>query len=712
MNLSDYKFQPDYNKAYDNIAEDFYFPCMRSSTSYDRISGYFGSTIYIIAWGALKEFVNNGGKIRIICSPYLSDEDQEAIKDGYSSRVDKIILQSIEKEIDEMFASDFLSAPSRALSCLIALGVIDIKIAIPGEVDNPDIRRLFHDKVGIFRDSTGSAVGFRGPMNETFKGLSSDGNTESIDVFPNWEESKDALRCQRMIDYFAKLWNKAVPGIAVFDFPDAARKILQHKAAGYNWQELVDEVTVRISVADRWKPDKSPAGKKPRAHQIEALTLWEKHGRRGIFEHATGSGKTFTAICAIRDALEKHESVLVLVPSADLLNQWDNELRENIKGLSVDYLLCGDGNDAWKRAGVLTMWTQPGSEKNRIIISTMDTATNDLFLANISQGQHLMVVADEVHRLGSQKRRKFFDIETGARLGLSATPIRYGDPEGTATILDYFGGIVPPIFTLADAIKQKVLTPYFYSPQKIYLNAFEQERWNAVTIEINQLLGRYSGSEKDTAKAMKNAMKSRQVQIKMIERARIIKEASAKVQLALDVIQKNYSEGQRWIVYCDNKAQLEQVLNRFLLNGYDAYEYHSEMQGDRKQTLSYFSLNGGIIVSIRCLDEGVDIPETTHALILASSKNPREFIQRRGRILRRSEGKHFAYLYDAVVMPHCHHDEGDRSTSIIESELARCIQFGEMAENPACITDLKLIAVDFGVDIDKCKGGYEEDDPE
>lgn len=123
MHLNNYHFQPDYNKAFDNIAEEFYLPCMRTARSYDRISGYFGSTIYIIAWGALKEFVNNGGKMRIICSPYLSDEDQEAIKVGYSSKIDEILLRSIEKEIDEMFASDFLSVPSRALACLIALVV-------------------------------------------------------------------------------------------------------------------------------------------------------------------------------------------------------------------------------------------------------------------------------------------------------------------------------------------------------------------------------------------------------------------------------------------------------------------------------------------------------------------------------------------------------------------------------------------------------------
>ena len=137
------------------------------------------------------------------------------------------------------------------------------------------------------------------------------------------------------------------------------------------------------------------------------------------------------------------------------------------------------------------------------------------------------------------------------------------------------------------------------------------------------------------------------------------------------------------------------------------------MLGDREQTKAYFSINGGVLVSIRCLDEGVDIPATTHALILASSKNPREFIQRRGRILRRSEGKAFAYLFDAIVTPRKAHDSDDRSVSIIEGELARAIQFGEWAENPSCIAELKLIALDYGIDIEKSKtGGFEADDEE
>lgn len=707
MGLCDYHFETDYNKAYDNIADSFYLPCMRNSVRYDRISGYFGSTIYIIAWKALKDFVSNGGKMRIICSPCISEDDMKALQEGYSSKSSSILMKSIKQEIDDLFSLDYLQSPSRVLACLVAEGIIDLKIAVPSTNNDPDIKRLFHDKVGTFTDSEGNSVGFRGPMNETYKGLSSDGNLESIDVFPSWEGDRDKSRLDRAQDYFNALWAKNVDGIIVYDFPEAARTTLIERSRGSNWRELIDEITVKITKAERWKADKSPGAKSPRQHQVAALETWVAHNRRGIFEHATGSGKTYTAICAIRDALDRQESVVIFVPSTDLLNQWKKELNDNLVGIDVNYLLCGDNNNYWRKQNVLYSWTQYNPNSKRIVITTMDTGVNDQFQKGLAQGEHLFLVADEVHRLGSQKRRSVFEINSGARLGLSATPVRYGDPEGTAAIMDYFGGIIPPPFTLSDAIKSGVLTPYFYMPLPISLTDSEQDEWDQLTKEINVMIARYA----NTTAGISGAVKNPRVQMKLIARARIIKEASAKTMLALNTIKTYYKKGQKWIIYCDNRNQLKQVLSLLLNNGYDAYEYHSEMEGDRQQTLMYFSLNGGILVSIKCLDEGVDIPSTTHALILASSKNPREFIQRRGRILRRSEGKNFAYLFDAVVIPRKAHDEADKSTSIIEAELARAVQFGEGAKNPSCIAELKIIAVDFGIDINKVSsGGYEEDD--
>ena len=707
MGLKEQVYLTSYNKAEHDIAEMFYLPCMRNSNHYDRISGYFGSTIYIIAWDALREFIENNGKMRLICSPYVSDEDASALANGYSAKNNELLAESLAREVRALFDDPFLTAPAKLLAYMISKGIIDVKIAVPTGSESPNAKRLFHDKVGIFTDSDGSKVGFRGSMNETYKGLSSDGNMESIDVFPNWLDSRDAERVDDASAFFEKLWSESIPGIVVYQFPNASKEILRTKSEGVKWHELLDEIHVEESKAKKWKPSNHIGSRTPRPHQVNALETWVKNNRRGILEHATGSGKTFTAMCAIHDAFKRNEVVLVLVPSRDLLKQWDRELRDTLLEDKIYYLLCGDNNNEWKKPGTLSSWTSDGGSTHRIILATMDTACSEDFVKNVSQGKHLFVVADEVHRLGSPRRRNALNIDAGARLGLSATPHRYGDPEGTAALFDYFGGIVPPPYTLDDAIKSGVLTKYFYNPLTITLTQKEQEEWNDVTKQISQLIARMkSNGNADTSITSNTRLKQL-----LINRARIVKNASGKVPLAINLLLKEYVGGQSWIIYCDNIMQLKKVLNEAIDAGFDAFEYYADMEGDRDETLRYFAKNGGVLVSIKCLDEGVDIPSTTHALILASSQNPREFIQRRGRILRNSPGKLFAHLYDAITVPVVETEETPKSMSIIIGELSRAIEFGLGAENPACVTDLKNIAVDYQIDYNSLQNaGIEEDD--
>lgn len=707
MGLKEQTYLTSYNKAEHDIADMFYLPCMRHSNYYDRISGYFGSTIYIIAWDALREFIGNGGKMRLICSPYVSDEDATALANGYSAKNNELLAESLAKEVQALFDAPFLTAPAKLLAYMISKGIIDVKIAVPTGNESPNARRLFHDKVGIFTDVEGNKVGFRGSMNETYKGLSSDGNMESIDVFPNWLDSRDTERVDDASSFFGKLWSESVPGIIVYQFPSALKEILRTKADGVKWNELLDEIHVEETKAKKWKPSNHVGSRTPRPHQVNALETWVKNNRRGIFEHATGSGKTFTAMCAIHDAFKRNEVVLVLVPSRDLLKQWDREMRETLLEDKIYYLLCGDSNNEWKKSGTLASWTSNGGSTHRIILATMDTACSDDFVKNVTQGEHLFVVADEVHRLGSPHRRNALNINSGARLGLSATPRRYGDPEGTAALFEYFGGLVPPPYTLDDAIKSGVLTKYFYNPLTITLTQKEQDDWNDVTRQISQIMARMKANGSTDASISSN---TRLKQL-LINRARIVKNASGKVPLAINLLLREYVGGQRWIIYCDNITQLKDVLNGAIDAGFDAFEYYADMEGDRDETLRYFSKNGGVLVSIKCLDEGVDIPSTTHALILASSQNPREFIQRRGRILRNSPGKLFAHLYDAITVPVVESEETPKSMSIIIGELSRAIQFGLGAENPACVTDLKNIAVDYQIDYNSLQNtGMEEDD--
>lgn len=709
MLLSDKSYATSYNKAEDDIASEFYMPCMSVANRYDRISGYFGSTIYIIAWDALKAFIEHEGKMRVICSPYIAEADELALAKGYNAKNDQLLAASIIREFEGMFESPDLSAPSKLLAYLVVEGVVDVKIAVPTGSESPNAKRLFHDKVGVFKDSADNMVGFRGSMNETFKGLSNDGNIESIDVFPSWVDGRDKERVEEADAFFDKLWKHLIPGIEVYGFPAAAKEILKAKTDGVKWQELLDEIKVIESRAQRWKPSKSRDAKTPRKHQVNALEAWEKNGRRGIFEHATGSGKTFTAICAINDALNRNESVLVLVPSRDLLKQWNKELKENLKDQTIYYMLCGDSNTEWKKPGKLLAWTGPTDSKKRIVISTMDTACSPDFIRKLSQGEHLFVVADEMHRMGSPRRRNILSISSGSRLGLSATPRRYGDPIGTAALFEYFGGLIPPPFTLDDAIKGGVLTRYFYHPQRISLSAKEQENWNRLTDEIKKLIARSVNAE--TGKV--NIEGNSRLKTLLINRSRIVKNASGKIPLALKILREQFKDGQKWIIYCDNIDQLKAVCSGARNDGFDAYEYYAEMEGDRDTTLEYFSQNGGVLVSIKCLDEGVDIPSTTHALVLASSQNPREFIQRRGRILRKADGKLFAHLYDAITVPVIvEADDTERGLSIISAELARAIEFGKGAENPACVTDLKNIALDYQIEYDTIKDGGIEDDEE
>ncbi len=701
MALRDIAFEPDYNKEYVNIVDAFYNPCMRNSIKYCRITGYFASTIFYICWDSINEFIENNGKMQIVCSPFLSEEDKNAIVLGYDLKLKKMISDKIVEDVKSIFSSDNLTSSYKALTYLIANNYLDIKIAVPTSSTPDEIKKLFHDKAGLFTDGV-DYVGFRGGINESFNGWSQNGNMDSIDVFTSWEEEKDKVRVQHIKEYFENLWDKKVNNTIVYDFPEEAEDIIKEQSKNIDWEELKKELSIKKSKSYRWKPDKN-SSKDLRDHQLEALENWEKAGRKGIFEHATGSGKTFTAICAIKDSLIKGETPLVLVPSKELLTQWRDEIKKNIKGIdNLSFLLCGDGNTAWKTDRLLYKITKGILKSNTIIIAIMATACTDDFIENVYGGNHLFIIADEVHRLGSYNRRKVFGITCGPRLGLSATPRRYGDPVGTKAIFDYFGDIVKPVFTLKDAIDSGVLTKYFYYPETTYLDAKEQEEYDEITSSINKMIAINGG---DASKLDGN----NHYKTLLLNRARILKNAESKLNLALKVIENNYKDGQKWIVYCDNTTQLKDVMSLLSSHNYPAFEYYSSMKGDREETLKYFDACGGIMVSIKCLDEGVDIPSTTHALILASSKNPREFIQRRGRILRTHTGKNLAFLFDAVILPK--KTEESSYNSLLCNEFARSIQFGTWAENKTCIAKLKNIAVDFDIDIENiADGGFDDYD--
>jgi superfamily II DNA or RNA helicase len=685
--LSALKLKNEYRSLKDDPAKEFYRPCLLNAISYRRAVGYFRSTVYNVIGNSIVEFARRGGRTQLICSPELSEEDIDSIALGYA-RKSEVVGHRLSAQIDELLAAEETAFNTRVLATLVSVGALEIKVAL-----RADRKGLYHEKIGIFSDGIGNAVSFKGSANETWSGWHLHGNFESIEVFCSCRGGLEAERVRKHEAHFDALWAEHDPDVEVFSFPAEAVAHLK-KAA--------------LKDLDAVEPRDIPPPQKrrtPLPHQDAAVSAWLSRGGRGIFEHATGSGKTFTALMAIRRHIETGKPALVVVPSRLLLDQWASEIKEEISEAAL--LLAGAGNNAWRAPYRLKgMTAADTAHGGRIVLATMQTASMGAFRNAVIDGEHLLLVADEVHQIGSPQHARIMALDAGSRLGLSATPIRYGDPEGTRQIFEYFGGVIPPPITLADAIEAGRLVPYEYLPHALNLTAEEANEWREYTDRIRHEIVKIKPDEVGVRPISEKA------KLLLIQRSRIAKKAAAKVRLACDVLRAHFEKGQSWLVYCEDAEQLAQVLAVLRQEGMDPVEYHSKMDGDRAATMSWFRSFGGIMVSIRCLDEGVDIPDVSHALILASSQNPRQFIQRRGRVLRRAPDKQVAVLHDAIVVPVSADDEPEQ-ISLLKSELVRAIEFADHAINKGAGAELRDIAINMGIDPDGLlDSGVEEDEEE
>ncbi len=681
------RLDTEYRTGESDPINEFYRPCLHRSVAYDRAVGYFRSSIFHIVGEPLLEFAKRGGRMRLVCSPSITEDDAAAITSGYAQR-EEVIRNAMSKDINEMLADPSLASQTRILATLIKTLSLDIRLAL-----RKDGSGIYHEKIGVFTDAAGHRVSFLGSANETWNAWHVHGNHESIEVFREVGERNDAKRVAKHVANFDRLWAGEVAGVETLDFPDAPKQLLLTKAV-----PGLDDLPA--------PPKSAPAkdGRTPMQHQIDAIAGWEALGRRGVFEHATGSGKTFTAIIAIKKHVGTGQPALITVPSQLLLEQWRLEVAEEIPDATI--LMAGGGHIKWKDKGRLRAHTGPDMPGiKRVVISTMQTAASAQFVSAICDGDHLLFVADEVHQLGSPFNSNAMSIASGSSMGLSATPTRYGDPEGTARMFARFGEVVPPPITLGDAIKSGRLVGYEYHPHPINLDEKEAAEWKTLTKRISLEV---SKDGKDEGLMGRLSPKAKML---LIQRSRIAKKARIKPGLAAGVIRRDYELGQSWLVYCEDADQLAETMRQLAEAGLSPLEYHSKMEGDKIATLAYFRQFGGILVSIRCLDEGVDIPAVSHAFILASSQNPRQFIQRRGRVLRQSPDKHMAVIHDAIVIPIVGDDDKSQ-TSLLRAELARSLQFARSAINKMAGVELEAIALDLGLDIDNVGAtGIEDEEP-
>lgn len=678
--LNSYKFANQYRTGISDPVNDFYIPCLNKSVEYKRAVGYFRSSVYLIVGKPTLEFAKRGGKIKLICSPILETEDVNTIMNSQTSleKIGAILLS----EIEELIRDNEMYYRTKTLGTLIECQALEIRLAI-----NNSRNGIYHEKLGIFTDENGFSVSFIGSSNETWNGWHFQGNYECIEVFSEYSNLSDKSRVENHIKYFDNLWNNLVPGLRIVSLPVAVTNKLLSIAE--KSLERIDYNKFNLKSVRTLYP-----------HQELALENWEKSGQRGIFKHATGSGKTFTAITAIKKHLQKGNPCLVVVPNTLLLKQWKKEVLTEIQNAII--LVCGGTNSFLSIKKKLAAMTAPELVgTNRIIIATMQSAATESFISEIVAGNHLMIVVDEVHQIGSPEYSRVLSIESGPRIGLSATPERYRDPIGTQIIFSYFHKIIDPIFSLSDAIKAKRLVEYEYYPSIIRLNDEECEEWENLSKAINREIAK---TNSDTKKSLFVSEKAKRL---MIKRARVAKKASGKVLLVKEIILKYYEEGQHWLIYCEDRFQLAEVIEALKELKFNPIEYFSNMHGDREASISGFIDFGGILVSIKCLDEGIDIPSISHAIILASSQNPRQFIQRRGRVLRTAPNKHMAYLFDAIVFPTDILIQ-ESQLPLLKSEYARSLEFSKSAINANAQMTLRLASLRLGLDPDQLEDDYQE----
>lgn len=680
--LRDLGLESHYRSGERHLVRDFYRPCLSIATGYDRAVGYFTSSSLAAAASGVRPFINrDGARMRLVASPQLTNEDVAAIAAGYDAR---ILVETRLLEALQGPAPDPIEDRLRLLSWLIEHERLDIKIALLRSEDRVGI---YHEKLGIFRDSEGDEVVFFGSANESVGGLLA--NFESVEVFRSWDPG-DAARVERRTADFSRLWNDATPGLRVFEFPEAVRDEIINRYTAHVGR-LSDPDDDGFDEANPETPlgvPRLPGQLELRPYQREAIEAWFSAGGKGIWEMATGTGKTITALAAVTQLYRVHRdqglplSVVVLAPFVGLVEQWVDEARN----FGVEAIPCHSGEAGWRRrVGGLAAAVASGGVKFACLVTTNDTFTSDQFQTYLGQlRRNLLVIADEVHNAGANKIRRLLPDSARYRLGLSATPDRHMDPGGTEAIRGFFGRSVFSL-TLLDAVRLGALVPYRYWPVTVELTDDELDQY----VDLSQQIARAMGSVDD----LDPAGAPTALETLLFKRARLIGSAVAKVDALAQHITP-YVDEPYTLVYCADRdttftdePQLDRVvrlLGRDLAMRVNTYT-NEEPSPRRRVILERFAAGDlQALAAIRCLDEGVDIPATRRAFILASTTNPRQFIQRRGRVLRPAPGKTRAEIFDFMVIPPDLSDDRrlyEVERRLVGRELARVVELCEAAIN-------------------------------
>ena len=718
--FTDIQIDIKYRSNTNSIPEDFLIPMLFNATYYKRAVGYFSTSALLKLSIGLAQMAKHGGKIDVVCSPSLSDEDIRAINLGYKKR-ENTIIEALDISLTNPI-NEFEEERLNLVATLVAQGILTFKIAFM-ECDTGF--NIYHEKIALAYDGNGNRISFTGSMNESKNGF--DDNFESIVVFCDWKSDDQKRYIEEAEKDFEMLWADITDKVRVIDFPQIILdKLLTFKKETVDY--LIDEKQFGIVLDTMLKKTfiHIPDGKKLLDYQIEAIRKWKEQGYVGIYDMATGTGKTYTALGSMEylaRELDNQLAIFILCPYVHLVGQWEEDILEWGVVPIVVHSQTSDKNPEERLMKAYKRFRSVG--KPFICITTNDTYMGNKIqpiIENVKKNMNVMLVVDEAHNVGANRISHFLNEDIKYRIALSATIERYGDKKGTKIIFDYFKKRCIE-YSLDRAIKEgKSLCNYEYHVIYSFLSDEERSRYNQITQELKKYII-YKNGTSELSEAGK---------VKLFERRRVLIGAKDKIGL-LEQAMEPYKNDKYILVYCGavsvtnedidcSEKQIMQV-NKMIEEklGMDVHKFTAEENAAQRITIKDCFAKGmyQVLTAIKCLDEGVNIPSIRTAFILASSQNPKEFIQRRGRLLRKAEGKDKAVIYDFVTLPrhfgaiHCGDFELDRS--IVVGEMLRVKEFAEASLNRAEglnvideIQEAYGISVDLEVEAERIREDFDE----
>lgn len=657
MTYRDIPIEISYKSVGEESFSEILNPLLACTKVYKRSVGYFSSSALNFIGNGLLEMARNGGKIYLATSPQLSGEDIAAIQAGYSDR--ELVKDRFFSEVRNTF-SQLTDANAKVLYMLVKERIIDVKIVLR-------TTGIYHDKLAILEDFEGNVVVCVGSNNETGSGYNY--NYEKIRVYKSWNDSEG--RIQDEIAEFESIWTDSNHELQVYDFMDAFES------------ELLERVEKRGVYAQ------DSAKYVMRPYQEEARTNWINNGHKGFFVMATGTGKTITSLYSIGDLIKNNRVFTVIaVPYKHLVSQWYEDVKTFYPDAYI-HIVHGEVLNADTKIYASYLESQK-THKPIIVVTTIKSFFLDRFVRLYgSITYEKLLIVDEAHNF-INKISDELSIEYKYRLGLSATPVFGTNQEKTAALLQWFGGQVMDL-PIEKALG-KYLVNYEYHP--IFVDATEADEKAFMKYQTMMRSAVDPATEK--------IIDEEKFTIAYRGRLRAIAMAEQKLSRIGEIF--SYIEDKdHTIIYCSDgklfyegkgKADLQraerkeirhleyimELINEAKLEsvgaGVASKFTATENIDERMRLISGF--NNGLIeylVAIRCLDEGINIPSIKSALILSSNDNYREFVQRRGRILRLYPGKTIAHIYDVIVLPTITNEK------FAEIELRRFYEYGRLALN-------------------------------